>query len=206
MTTTPLQYGPTPLIDPVLLDVVPTAIYTAPASGSPPSSGADAGVAKIELKITNELSIGGYVSIQILRVGDTRDDETYIAHHQIVHARQTRTWLIPVIGPGDKIYVWADGHGRCLANEAMDASETGLDWDNPSPTPINFPAVGILVERQEGSNTREEMAYSSFTGTTSGTFTVVRGAGGTVASSHADNADVLNYYLVAALFGTPMQY
>lgn len=158
---------------------------------------ATAGASSVEVTVTNLFSQTGYVSIVVLPDGATFGDEHYVVHRQAVHGHQTRVFALPFLNDNDDIQVWADGHAKCLLNEALDNSETEFDYD--TATGGTFAAAGRAVVQDDATGAREEFDYTGFSGTQ---FTgVTRGVGGTAPDAHDDNTAIYNHHMVCRIDG-----
>ncbi len=115
------------------------------------------------------------------------DDDTELdsapTHFKWFAGAATPVWLCSTTS---KIYRYVADDTGIDTNEALDATETGVDCDADASTPIPVGSV-IYVE--------SEQMYVSATGTT---LTVIRGFNGTTAATHVTNTDIYIYKWKAA--------
>ncbi len=115
------------------------------------------------------------------------DDDTELDSAPVKFAwfagASTPIWLCATAG---KIYRYIEDDTGIDTDEALDATETGVDCDADASTPI--PAGSVVY-------IGNEQMYVSATGTT---LTVVRGYHGTTAATHTTNADIYIYKWKAA--------
>lgn len=111
---------------------------------------------------------------------DTALDSAPLGFKWFNHASKFLCWTT------SKVYIYAQDDTGIDTDEALDATETGVDCDADASTAI---PVGSIIHCEN-----EEM-YVTATGTT---LTVVRGFRGTTAASHATNIDLYIYKWQAA--------